>query len=294
MADETPATNPDADPGAPRPAVPPPDWAVSALGIGLLLLATVIAYCFASVWPSDFGADTAGNAHSRVTWLATTRGFDTTADVRLILMVMLAGGMGSFLHTATSFSDFVGNGKLARSWMWWYVLKPFIGMGLALLFYLVVRGGFLTAATEAGKINVYGIAALGGMAGMFSKQATDKLNEVFTTVFRTAPGAGDDQRSGDLANGVPVLQDVVPSVFATATQMLDVEVKGSHFSRGSVVRIGGEDRPTTFIDDTRLAASLLPSDVEKDTVLALSVFNPRPGGGVSATLKLTVAAVTNP
>jgi hypothetical protein len=41
---------------------------------------------------------------------------------------------------------------------------------------------------------------LGGLVGLFSKQATDKLAEVFETLFRTEPGHGDDTREDSLAN----------------------------------------------------------------------------------------------
>ena len=50
-------------------------------------------------------------------------------------------------------------------------------------------------------MNPFGIAALGGLAGMFSKQATDKLNEVFSTMFKTSSNSGDNNRSGKLSAG---------------------------------------------------------------------------------------------
>jgi len=37
----------------------------------------------------------------------------------------------------------------------------------------------------AGDLSPYGITALAGLTGMFSKQATDKLREVFDDFFRT-------------------------------------------------------------------------------------------------------------
>jgi hypothetical protein len=38
---------------------------------------------------------------------------------------------------------------------------------------------------------------------MFSKQATDKLSEVFGTLFQTKTGAGDEKRKDSLENGKP-------------------------------------------------------------------------------------------
>ncbi|NJM92691.1 MAG: hypothetical protein HC861_08775 [Rhodospirillaceae bacterium] len=107
-------------------------------------------------------------------------------DRRLILIVLCAGALGSYVHAATSFASYVGNRRLVLSWAWWYALRPFIGMTLALIFYFVVRGGLLSTGAEAGNMSVFGVAAVAGLVGMFSKQATDKLRELFDNLFRTA------------------------------------------------------------------------------------------------------------
>lgn len=264
---------------------------VRLLGIGLATLAVALAFLLVCIWPT-FDNTTPGNALVTIDFLGLAKpGLRLTADVQLLLLVMVAGALGSFLHTATSFADFVGNDKLTRSWIWWYLMKPFIGMGLAVVFYLVIRGGFLSGGTEAGKVNIYGIAALAGLTGMFSKQATDKLGEVFTTLFQTKPGEGDDARKGSLANDVPVLTDLVPTHLETRTAQLGVELKGSHFARTAVVRVNGTARETVFNSGSSLGAQLVPEDVSSDGVLSIVVFNPAPGGGTSAPLKMTVAAV---
>ena len=264
---------------------------VRTLGIGLMLLAIALAYLFACVWPSTFGPTTGGGQAETIVLIGTSASLTTTADVQLLLLVMVTGALGSFLHTATSFADFVGNEKLARSWLWWYLLKPFVGMGLAVVFYLVIRGGLLSGGTEAGKVNIYGIAALAGLTGMFSKQATDKLGEVFTTLFQTKPGEGDDARKGSLSNDVPVLTDMVPTRLKTKTDQLSVELKGSQFAHSAVVRVNGTVRETVFNSSSSLGAKLIPGDVAQDGVLSVVVFNPPPGGGSSTPLRMTVAAL---
>jgi hypothetical protein len=94
--------------------------------------------------------------------------------------------LGSCVHSAQSFVSYVGNRQIVRSWLSWYLLRPFIGLALAEVFYFVVRGGFFTGgAAGTGAINPFGLAALGGLTGMFSKEATDKLREVFKNLFRT-------------------------------------------------------------------------------------------------------------
>jgi hypothetical protein len=91
-----------------------------------------------------------------------------------------------------------------------------IGIALALVFYLLIRGGLIipNGSTEP-QINAYGIAGLAALVGMFAKQATDKLAEIFDTLFRsdkektrsdplTRSGDGGLQKS-DPATGQPEL-----------------------------------------------------------------------------------------
>jgi hypothetical protein len=112
-----------------------------------------------------------------------------TREVDLLLLVLLAGCLGSFLHTAQSFSAFVGNRTIKKSWAWWYAVNPFIGAGLAFVFYAALRGGVMTAATatnvKSTELNAFGLVAIACTVGMFSKAATQKLGELFDTLFQS-------------------------------------------------------------------------------------------------------------
>jgi hypothetical protein len=118
-------------------------------------------------------------------------------ELDLLLLVLLAGSLGSFLHIAQSYSEFIGNRTIKSSWAWWYSFRPFIGAGLALVFYAAVRGGFMAVSTgsnaKATELNPFGLVSVGAMVGMFSKAATVKLGEVFDTVFK----AGSTPKSKD-------------------------------------------------------------------------------------------------
>jgi len=111
-------------------------------------------------------------------------------EVNLLALVLLFGALGSFVHVAKSFASFAGNRALVSSWVWWYLLQPVVGMALALLFYVLIRGGLLAPGSNAGAVSPYGVAGVSGLAGMFSKQATDKLGELFGAMFQTAADAG--------------------------------------------------------------------------------------------------------
>jgi hypothetical protein len=122
--------------------------------------------------------------------------WEASGDLRLALVAQTAGLLGAFVHAATSFATYVGNRQLIRSWALWYVLRPFIGMTLALVVYFVLRGGFMSPQAETSSISPYGVAALAALAGMFSKQTADKLKDVFENAF---PSREDARRVDKLA-----------------------------------------------------------------------------------------------
>jgi hypothetical protein len=178
-------------------------WVFTALFSLVVIMATDILL---SVWPL---ASTAPTPLERVPVLWGILTLDVSINDRLMLITILMGVIGSMIHVLTSFADFVGNRRLAKSWIPWYVVRPVIGSGLALFFYVVFRAGLLTG-NDTTNVNPFGIAALGGLAGMFSKQATDKLSEVFSTMFNTTGPSGDAQRGGKLDAGAPTRPTAVP------------------------------------------------------------------------------------
>ena len=201
----------------------------------------------------------------------------TSFDERLILLVIVAGILGSFVHGATSLADFIGNNKFNRNWTWFYLLRPAIGMALALVFYFVVRGGFLTTSGGARDINPYGIAALAGLVGMFSKQATDKLSEVFSTLFRAAAGEGDAKRSGslkpDVATG-PSITKVTPKSVTAGSTNQTVTVTGTNFTRGCSVFLDTVQQDTTFVSESEVKAKLADANLAVAKKFKLKVVNP--------------------
>jgi hypothetical protein len=258
---------------------------IRGLGLALVGLILLMSYLFLSLWPSSFTQATSGSTQGQVCLMASPWCFSVTMDVTLMLVVMLAGALGSFIYTAMSFSDYVGNRELVKSWIWWYILKPFIAMTLSLIFYLVLRGGLLSAngsnGANLGSLNLHGIVAISAMVGLFSRQATDKLSEVFNALFRTASDAGDAQRANSLSQPLPILNDVAERCLTQATSDLNVRISGAGFTKRSILRINGAERTTQFDSDTTLTATLLPQDVQQEGTLTVDVLNPAPGGGAS-------------
>jgi hypothetical protein len=220
------------------------------------------------------------------------RSFQPTLEVRLLFVVMLAAALGSFVHASTSFVSYVGNKKLGQSWVWWYLLRPFIGMALALIFYFVFRGGFITAGVNnagdaaASFINPFGVAALAGLVGMFSKVAADKLDEVFTTLFRPAPGEGDAKRSDKLESHAPTVTAINPPTYSLSS-LQPITVTGVNFVETSEIHLDGKVHKDVYKTPSTLAFQLDPTNTRKGE-LTLLVINPPPGGGRSNATPLTV------
>lgn len=118
-------------------------------------------------------------------------GTDKPTEESVLLMVILLGALGGFLHLASSMANYVGNRQLLRSWVVYYFLIPFQGAALAPIVYLLLRVGVLNPAnSQAGSasptasLNLIGIYAFAALTGLFSKQAIEMMAEVFATIFK--------------------------------------------------------------------------------------------------------------
>lgn len=156
---------------------------VSALTI---IIFVVFTYLLCSIWPAT-KEDLALNSTRAVTLLIDSRIF-LGPETTLLLVVMSSGIIG-----ACSFSFFAIAYHLSRKndfdkvWEAWYVLRPILGAGLALVIYLLIRGGVLTIGADLSNLNLVGVAGISGLSGMFSEQAMRRLRELAETAFGT-PG----------------------------------------------------------------------------------------------------------
>lgn len=216
----------------------------------------------------------------------------TSFDERLLLLVIVAGILGSFVHGATSLADYIGNDCFNRKWTWFYLLRPVIGMALALVFYFVIRGGFLTTNVGATDINPYGIAALAGLVGMFSKQATDKLSEVFNTLFKAGSGEGDEKREDPLTSKpTTITLKIDPPEVVAGSDSLKITVTGTDFVEGSTIYLNDSPQPTTFESATQLSAQVAKETIANPSILKLTVVYP--DLTKSETVDFKVAAATH-
>lgn len=267
------------------------------LGVGLSLV-----YVLIKIWPKVPHAPTGGGAAETAAKTAAAASkaapkpidlfwglfqFNLLPDTALIVLTAVMGGIGATIFIAISFGDFVGNRRFAKNWIWFYLVRLFVGPALALVFYFAVRGGFLATSATGTDINPYGIAALAGLVGLFSKRAGDKLKEVFDTLFQTAQ---DDARGDSVTNPLPTIGGIEP-LPTRNPETLTFTLQGAGFIEASTVSVGrstldGEQpmllpRKTTFLSETELGITLLTEDVAETGLLWISVTNPAPGGGTA-------------
>jgi hypothetical protein len=121
-------------------------------------------------------------------------------ETLLIWIMILSGAMGAAIFSlwaAAKHLSYKHNFDYDR-YKYWYITRPFLGSGLALFFYFLIRGGLLTIGTEIMMMNVVVIAGLSGLIGMFSEQAILKLSEIADATFgskkATEPDATEEAK----------------------------------------------------------------------------------------------------
>ena len=94
-------------------------------------------------------------------------------------------------------------------------------------------------------------------------------------------------------NPVPFIdQPLVPDATAPGGTAFTLTVNGAGFVSSSAVNWNGSPRATTFVSSSQLTASIPASDIATASTVAVTVVNPRPGGGVSNTQFFSIAATS--
>lgn len=184
-----------------------------------------------------------------------------------LLVVISAAAIGATIHALTSLSTFVGNKTFVDSWTWWYVIRLPVGVGIAAIFYFVLRAGFVSVGPSGGHINAYGVAAFSGLAGMFSKQAVDKLRELYDSMFKTT---GDAQRKNKLDSSFAI-DHVRPASLPAHTADLIVSVYGRGFAAGIEASVPDGERDVAVRDSTELRVTLRNGDVATAGIIRLTL-----------------------
>ncbi len=97
-------------------------------------------------------------------------------------------------------------------------------------------------------------------------------------------------RLAESGNPTPLTSGLAPNSAQVGGPAFTLSVQGSNFAPGAVVRWDGSDRPTTFISSTELEAAISTADLASQATVAVTVFNPAPGGGLSNSQTFDIVA----
>jgi hypothetical protein len=258
---------------ATRPKSASVDGAVGPAGVGCLMLvfmliAVVLFYVTIAYWPPSVAAG--DEPDSTIKFFGNT--YTISRDMQLLMTVAFLGALGAMIHVIRSFIRYVGERRLVWSWIPSYFLIPFVGAGLAMITYIVLRAGLLGGVGD-GEGNIWGFASIAALVGLFSAQAASKLKDVFETILTPAKQGTDPIKEKDPvppidfsplsgAVGSPVvitgggLTGVAPVTFGggkagespawdDAAKTLTVTVPGDATSGPLTVKVGDSDFVTT-------------------------------------------------
>jgi hypothetical protein len=130
-----------------------------------------------------------------------------------------------------------------------------------------LRAGLIPGATGANTeaVSPYGVVAFGALAGWFSKRTSDKLAEVFETLFRTTK---DLEYKDQLTGGAkPKIVSVKPDLVATSLAAGDVvlTLKCEGLNPGAQATLNDQALTTKLIDNTQLEVTI-PAAIGKTLV----------------------------
>lgn len=107
--------------------------------------------------------------------------------------------------------------------------------------------------------------------------ATDKANNAIIGTTTTVVG-----------NPTPTINSLSQVNADAAGSGFTLTVNGSNFVNGAVVRWNGVNQTTTFVSAIQLTATISSADLATVGTVAVTVFNPAPGGGSSAPFEFSV------
>jgi hypothetical protein len=92
------------------------------------------------------------------------------------------------------------------------------------------------------------------------------------------------------ANPGPAISGIDPTSVRAGGSAFALTVNGANFVGGSVVRWNGSNRPTTYVNHTRLTAAITAADIAAAGPASVTVLNPEPAGGTSNVVPFMASA----
>lgn len=258
------------DPAGGSASGSPPASTLLVIGLALYLFAVTAGALWLLLFHSPIPELLGGTGTAPVSGSPT--------DWEVLHLVVAMGALGSVIHAATSLADYVGNRGLVRSWALWFVMRPLTGVLLAVIFFFLLRLGVIQPNGAAGSLNPVAVGAFSGLVGMFSKQAIDKLAEVFDTFFQ---GRHDGERKDKLpktgaqagaATTPASIASATPATLAVGQQNAVLTLTGQGFGTTPQAAVNGKTRTSNLNGDGSLKVTLAAEDVATAGSLQVTVL----------------------
>ncbi|MGH9766783.1 MAG: PKD domain-containing protein [Blastocatellia bacterium] len=163
-------------------------------------------------------------------------------------------------------------------------------------FALTLNGSGFTSSSRARFNNQELQTMFGGATQLVAQVPANLVASAGTAqviVFTPAPGCGVSAAQTFTINAsqgpAPFISMLRPTAVGVGSAGSAVTVIGNFFVNGSVARINGFTRATTFVSAMQLNVTLLAGDVANAGDLSVTVVNPAPSGGTTNAVALKVA-----
>ena len=88
-------------------------WGQALIGLFMMAFGVAVIYSLVALWPAVQATASAAGGSQTVHWLGSA--YTPDRGTALLILVVLAGALGSYLHGIVSFADYVGNRRLSRA-----------------------------------------------------------------------------------------------------------------------------------------------------------------------------------
>jgi hypothetical protein len=125
---------------------------------------------------------------ARPDWLLSRLPDATQSRILDALIVMAAAAVGGSISTILGYLRHASEDQdFELAFMPWYFARPLMAVLLGLVFFFLLRGGLFVALPQAppDDLSDFGMAGIGALVGLFSKNAIEKLRELFKVLFAT-------------------------------------------------------------------------------------------------------------
>lgn len=232
-----------------------------------------------------------------VNWNGSPRTTTFTSSTQLVVQITAAD-----LQSAGTFPITVVNpGGATSNALGFTVNNPVPGATALFPSSVVAGGSSFVLAVHGSNFVTESIIRVGGsdrpttfvssseLSTQISAADVSVAGTIPVAVFSPGPGGGLSAPISLLVNNpAPIVASISPGSVSAGAGAMMLTVNGQGFVNGSVVRLGGADRSTAFINGTQLTAQLTAADVQSGGVFFITVFNPAPGGGSSLPTSFTV------